>query len=173
MSDRAPAPDLGILPAMGLDALYRAHATSLLRLAIAVTGDRSLAEEVVQDAFVAFARQARPPQSGAELAYLRRTVLNLVNGRFRRLAIVRRQPQSRPVDLPAAELSVDRRHTQQQVADAVRALPRRQRDCMVLRCYAEATDTEIAAALDISVGSVKTHLHRARATLATTLKDLR
>ncbi|MCC5952811.1 MAG: sigma-70 family RNA polymerase sigma factor [Acidimicrobiia bacterium] len=173
MSDRSPIRDLGIVPSTGLDALYRAHATSLLRMAVALTGDRALAEEVVQDAFVTFARQARPPQPGAELAYLRRSVINGLHGRFRRLAILRRQPKTRPVDLPSAELSADRRHTQQQVADAVRALPRRQRDCMVLRCYAEATDTEIAAALDISVGSVKTHLHRARASLAITLKDLR
>ena len=156
-----------------LEALFRAHATSLLRLAVALTGDRGLAEELVQDAFVALARQPAPPRPGTELAYLRRTVVNRSHGHHRHLAVVRRHPDERPGVDPSAETDVARRHLQQRVADAVRALPARQRDCMVLRCYAEATDAEIAATLQISVGSVKTHLHRARTTLAPLLEDLR
>ena len=66
-----------------------------------------------------------------------------------------------------------RRDDQRQVADAVRALPDRQRDCIVLRFYADLTDAEIAETLGISAGSVKTHLHRARATLADRLEALR
>ena len=153
--------------------LFRANATPLLRLAIALTGDRGVAEEIVQEAFVALLRQRRPPEIGTEQAYLRRTVVNLSHDRHRRLAVVRRQPAPVPTTEPAAETGAERRHTQGRVVEAVRALPDRQRDCMVLRCYAEATDNEIAQALDISAGSVKTHLHRARATLATELKDLR
>ncbi len=127
----------------------------------------------MQDAFVAFARQPRPPRPGAELAYLRRSVVNLSRGRHRHLIVVRRHP-SRP-DAPAlaAEDEAARRHVQSRVADAIHSLPDRQRECMVLRCYGEATDTEITDALGISVGSVKTHLHRARAALATVLEDLR
>jgi RNA polymerase sigma factor (sigma-70 family) len=156
-----------------LEALFRAHATPLLRLAVALTGDPGVAEELVQDAFVALARQARPPRAGAELAYLRRTVVNLSHGRHRHLAVVRRSPEQTLPSIPAAETGAARRDVQRRVADAVRALPARQRDCMVLRCYAEATDVEIADALGISAGSVKTHLHRARATLARLLEDLR
>lgn len=167
MTDRGPAAD----PA--LDALFRAHATPLLRLATVLTGDRGAAEELVQDAFVAFARQARRPRAGTELAYLRRTVLNLSHGRHRRLAVVRRHPQAPPADAPSADAAAEQRHVQRRVADAVRSLPDRQRDCMVLRCYADATDTEIAEALGIAAGTVKTHLHRARAALAALLEDLR
>lgn len=156
-----------------LESLFRAHATALLRLATLLTGDRHVAEELVQDAFVAFARQAKSPQSGTELAYLRRTVLNLSHGRHRRLALARRHADAERAYSPAAEVDAERRQLQHWVANAVRSLPERQRECIILRCYSEATDSEIAAALNISVGSVKTHLHRARATLAEDLKELR
>ncbi len=156
-----------------LDGLFRAHATQLLRLAVVLTGDKSLAEELVQDAFVRLARSGSPPGRGAELAYLRRTVVNLSHGHHRRLAVVRRHPNEVPTHAEAAETGAVRRDSQRRVAAAVRALPHRQRDCMVLRCYADATDTEIAAVLGISAGTVKTHLHRARAALAEQLGSLR
>ncbi len=156
-----------------LEALFRAHATQLLRLATGLTGDRGVGEELVQDAFLAFARQPRPPQPGAEVAYLRRIVMNLSHGRNRHLGVVFRHPNDPPGSSPAAETGAARRHVQARVAEAVRALPDRQRECMVLRCYAEATDREIADALGITPGSVKTHLHRARLALATVLEDLR
>ena len=59
------------------------------------------------------------------------------------------------------------------MAAAVRTLPPRQRDCIVLRFYADLSDAEIADTLGISAGSVKTHLHRARAALADRLEALR
>jgi RNA polymerase sigma factor (sigma-70 family) len=156
-----------------LEGAFRAHATGLLRLAAALTGSADVAEELVQDAFVAVGRQERPPSPGAELAYLRRTVITLSHGRFRRIAVVRRHPDPPPSTAPTAESSAERRDVQRRVAAAIRALPDRQRECIVLRCYVEATDREIAEALGISPGSVKTHLHRARTTLATRLEDLR
>lgn len=156
-----------------LDVLFRVHATALVRLATVLTRDRDVADELVQDAFVALARQAKRPQAGTELAYLRRTVINLSHGRHRRLAVARRYVGEQPIDFPAADVGVERRAVQQRVADAVRALPDRQRDCMVLRCYCDATDQEIAATLQVSVGTVKTHMHRARATLARELEELR
>lgn len=159
--------------APALDMLFRSHATSLLRLAAFLTGDRGAAEELVQDAFVAYARQPRPPRPGAELAYLRRAVVNLSRGRHRHLIVVRRHPSRPEAPVPAAEDEAARRHVQSRVADAIHLLSDRQRECMVLRCYSEATDTEIADALGISVGSVKSHLHRARVSLATVLEDLR
>jgi RNA polymerase sigma-70 factor (ECF subfamily) len=156
-----------------LDGLFRAHATPLLRLAVVLTGDRPLAEELVQEAFVRLHRSGARPASGAELAYLRRTVVNLSHGHHRRLRIVRSHASEPLPTQPAAELDAIRQDGQRQVADAVRALPRRQRDCVVLRYYAELTDTEIAEALGISPGSVKTHLHRARTALADALEPLR
>jgi RNA polymerase sigma-70 factor (ECF subfamily) len=156
-----------------LDALFREHATPLLRLAIVLTGDRPLAEELVQEAFVRLHRSGSIPIAGTELAYLRRAVINLSHGHHRHLRVVRRQPDPEVAVIAAAEVDAVRRDGQRQVAAAVRALPSRQRDCIVLRFYADLTDTEIADTLGISAGSVKTHLHRARAALADRLEALR
>lgn len=156
-----------------LDGLFREHATPLLKLAIVLVGDHGLAEELVQEAFVRWSRVARRPAAGAERAYLRRTVINLSHGHHRHLRVVRGQPTGPPGYGTAAEVDAVRRDGQRQVAAAVRALPQRQRDCTVLRFYLDLTDTEIADTLGISPGSVKTHLHRARAALAETLEGLR
>lgn len=156
-----------------LDGLFRAHATPLLRLAVVLVGDHGLAEELVQEAFVRLHRAGRPPAVGAERAYLRRTVINLSHGHHRHLRVVRRRPTDPAPHGAAAEADAVRRDGQRQVAAAVRALPHRQRDCTVLRFYLDLSDAEIAETLGISVGSVKTHLHRARAALAETLEALR
>ena len=157
-----------------LGALFRAHHDHLVRLAMVCSGDSTVADDVAQEAFVRLGRVRRWPEPGTELAYLRRTVVNLVHGHHRKLA-TRRAPRLRvvatePVD-PATHAS--QRDVHRQVAEAVRALPRRQRDCVALHYYAGLTDAEVAATLDIGVGSVKTHLHRARATLADALEALR
>jgi RNA polymerase sigma-70 factor (ECF subfamily) len=143
-----------------------------LKLAVVLTGDRHLAEDLVQEAFVRL-RSGRGPAPGAELAYLRRTVINLSHGHHRHLGVVRRRTVEPAPDARAAEVDAVRRDGQRQVADAVRSLPDRQRDCIVLRFYAELSDREIAEALGIRPGSVKTHLHRARAALAQHLEALR
>jgi RNA polymerase sigma-70 factor (ECF subfamily) len=156
-----------------LDRLFRDHATALLRLAVVLTGDRALAEELVQEAFARLQRSGAVPLPGTELAYLRRTVINLSHGHHRHLRVVRRRSVEPSPDTAAAEVDAVRRDGQRQVVAAVRALPGRQRDCIVLRFYAELSDGEIAEALGISAGSVKTHLHRARTALADTLEALR
>src|SRR5690606_31936428 len=156
-----------------LDGLFRAHATPLLRLAVVLTGDQRLAEDLVQDAFVRLHRAGARPATGSELAYLRRTVVNLSHGHHRRLRVARSHPPDPPRVEVAAEVDAVRHDGQRRVLAAVRALPRRQRDCVVLHYSADLTDAEIADALGITAGSVKTHLHRARAALAHVLEPLR
>lgn len=156
-----------------LDELFREHATPLLKLAVVLVGDHGLAEELVQEAFVRLHRASRRPAPGAERAYLRRTVINLSHGHHRHLRVVRNRPTEASGHGAAAEVDAVRRDGQRQVAAAVRALPQRQRDCTVLRFYLDLTDREIADTLGISPGSVKTHLHRARAALTETLEGLR
>jgi RNA polymerase sigma-70 factor (sigma-E family) len=155
-----------------LERLFRAHATALLRLALVLTGDRALAEDLVQEAFVR-RHWAGLAAADHELAYLRSTVINLSHSHHRHLRVVRRTPTTPPLDAAPADAELGGREDQRRIVAAVRALPTRQRDCVVLRYYADLTDTEIADALGISAGSVKTHLHRARATLADRLEDLR
>jgi RNA polymerase sigma factor (sigma-70 family) len=57
------------------------------------------------------------------------------------------------------------------VLDALRRLPERQREVLVLRYYGDLTEAEIADALKISRGAVKSHASRGMAALRTTLED--
>src|SRR5437764_6306673 len=73
-----------------LGELYRRHAPDAARLAYLITGDRALAEDLVQDAFVRMVgrfQDLRNPDAFA--AYLRRTVVNLSHSHFRRLRVER------------------------------------------------------------------------------------
>jgi len=157
-----------------LEGLFRQHYAGLLRLARVLTGDDELAEDLAQEAFVRLNARAAWPQPGAELAYLRRTVVNLSHDHFRRRGVVLRHSRGARDDLgdvtsPAAL----ERAEQHRVASAVRRLPARQRDCVVLRYYAGCSDSEVAALLDIGIGSVKSNIARARSRLARELRDLR
>jgi RNA polymerase sigma factor (sigma-70 family) len=159
--------------ARDLEALYRDHHVALSRLAMVLVGDPGLADDLAQEAFVRLGRSWRWPAPGAELAYLRRIVINLAHGHHRKLAVARRHDRADDrVGADAAD-AVEHDERRREVLAAVRALPDRQRDCTVLRFYAELSDAEIAATLGISAGSVKTHLHRARSALAARLGDLR
>lgn len=158
---------------VALRTLYEEHAPALYRLAVALVGDAAQAEDLVHDAFLRLHRVAQPPAAGAERAYLRRTVVNLAHDQHRRQAMARRRIAPAPYDQPSAEALATDAERDGVVAAAVAALPARQRDCVVLHYFAELSDSEIAAVLGISVGSVKTHLHRARAALARRLEDLR
>lgn len=151
-----------------LSALHRDHYRSLVRLACVLLDELGSGEEVVQEAFVRVYRSWG--QVDQPLTYLRATVMNLSRSRMRRRLVARRRVE--PVVRPAmsAEDHVVLLSDQQEVLDAVRALPRRQRECLVLRYYLELSEAEIAATLGISNGSVKSHSHRGLKALATRLE---
>jgi RNA polymerase sigma-70 factor (sigma-E family) len=159
-----------------IEQLYAAHWRQLVRLSVLLVRDTGTAEEVVQDAFVAVhARWSRLGEPDRALAYLRQTVVNRSRSALRHRAVVARHAARQtdpdavpPADLPA--LAADRRAA---VLDAMRALPQRQREVLALRYYLELSETEIADALGISRGAVKSHASRGSATLRTLLeKDL-
>jgi RNA polymerase sigma-70 factor (sigma-E family) len=157
------------------EVLFHRHYRSLLGTARLLVDDPGAAEEVVQDAFVALHRHwptMRDP--AAALGYLRTSVLNGARGRLRRRRTAQRHLTAMVgTDAEGAE-DVAVRHTEQRaVAEALRRLPRRQRECLVLRYYANLSEAEIAAALGISAGSVKTHAHRALSALEHDLEAIR
>jgi RNA polymerase sigma-70 factor (sigma-E family) len=156
-----------------LRALYEAHSVGLFRLAVALTGDRTEADDIVQDAFVRLHRTPRPPAPEQTLAYLRRTVTNLVFDRHRRTVAARRLRPERTLTAPSAESGAVDADRSDRIAAAITDLPDRQRECVALHYFAGLTEAEVASTLGISVGSVKTHLHRARTTLAPRLEALR
>ena len=145
--------------------LFAEHADRLLGLACLLLRDRSEAEDVVQEAFLRLQRHAASVQAGREAAYLRTIVLNLARSRLRRrrLALWRRPPAA--VAGSGPDEVVELRDEQRRIVAALRQLPGRQRDCLVLRYYGDLADAEIAEALGVKVTSVRTHLRRGRAAL--------
>ena len=149
-----------------LAALYREHARPLVRLAVLLVDDVGIAEEIVQDAFVlVHRRMGRLDQVERPVAYLRTTVVNLSRSRLRRRLVARRHPGLVERDAPAADERVGLSDDQLAVIAALHRLPRRQREVLVLRYWAELSEGEIASTLGISNGSVKTHAHRGMAAL--------
>ena len=152
-----------------LEWLYREHYRSLVRLAAILVDDVATCEELVQDAFVAVLRR-----SGGWLddekapAYLRSAVLNGARSHLRKQRVRRRWLRS--VEPPGAVDAVDA--ASGEVLDALRALPERQRDVLALRYYLDLSEAEIAAALGIATGTVKTHAHRGLAALASRLEGV-
>lgn len=143
-----------------LRTLFDAHYQPLVRTATALLGDRAEAEEAVQEAFVRVdGRLATIPAEG-HLPYLRRAVLNQARSDLRRRRAAKRQSVPQRVTADGPEDAAVHADEQRRVLAALDGLPTRQRECLVLRFYAELSDAEIAAALDISPNSVKTHVRR-------------
>lgn len=149
-----------------VEAMFVEHGRSLVRLAGLFVDDRAAAEDLVQEAFIRLSRsldRIRDPDRAA--AYLRSIVLNLARDHNRRgLVSLRHRPPAQP-DVRTAEETVELEDEQRHVVEALRALPRRQRDVLVLRYYLELSPPEIAETLGLSVNSVKTHQRRGMAAM--------
>ena len=147
-----------------LEALYLCHGPEALRLAYLLTGDRELAEDLAQEAFVRVARRLTGLRNADSVRwYLRRTVVNLVNSHLRRQRVERAYMPA--LASSVAGLSATDVVTKQVVRDAIAQLSARQRAVVVLRYYQDLTDQQIASVLGCPVGTVKSALHRAAAIL--------
>jgi RNA polymerase sigma factor (sigma-70 family) len=159
--------------------LFRAEGGSLVRLARLFVDDRDAAEDLVQEAFLRFARHAGDLRSiDRAPAYLRSIVLNLARDHNRRglVSLRHHAAAGREIDVagdPSGDhvdrVARDADHVR--VIDAVRRLPVRQRDCITLRYFEELPIDQIAATLGVSVNSVKTHLRRGMEHLARALVE--
>lgn len=140
--------------------IYAAHHAEALRLAYLLTGDAHRAEDVVSDAFIKVFRRWDDTAISQPRAYIRRAVINEANSRFRRLAIERREAAKQTGDGRGSLSADDQVANQDQVFAALRRMPERQRTALVLRFYSDLPEREIAAAMDVSVGTVKSSLSR-------------
>src|SRR5205823_3398142 len=135
------------------------------RLAYLLTGDRALAEDLVQDAFVKLAgRLVHLRDPGAFDGYLRRTVVNLTNSSFRRKRLERaylRRAASERAPLADAPV-VDRR---EELWERLQRLPVRQRTAIVLRIYEDLSEQRVAEILGCRPGTVRSLLSRGLAEL--------
>jgi RNA polymerase sigma factor (sigma-70 family) len=175
--------------AASVTALYAEHALGLVRLAVVVTGDRAAAEDIVQDAFLGlYRRWDRVPDMTAPLAYLRVSVLNGCRTALRRRSRLGLWPGAGfggeldevtsaagfgtpPGLAESAEARVLLGEEQRTVAAALRKLPRRQREAVVLRYYLDLSIEETAQVMGISLGTVKSATHRALAAVGRTLRE--
>jgi RNA polymerase sigma-70 factor (sigma-E family) len=150
--------------------LYAAHYSRLVRLAVLLLRDQGLAEDVVQDSFVAVHQKWRRIDQGSAPAYLARTVVNRSRSALRhRTVVARHRPEPLP-DAAGADMSVLASERRSAVIDALADLPTRQREVLVMRYYLDYSEKEIANALGISQGAVKSHASRGAAALRTTLE---
>jgi len=144
-------------------ALYQRHALSLARLALLMLGDSGAAEDVAQDAFLGLYRRwdsLADPSAAQAYAYLRTSVLNGCRTAMRRRSRREVPPDGRPAE--SAEAAV---------LAAIRRLPARQREALVLRYYLDMTESQAADVMRVSRGTVKSATSRAVAAVARMLRE--
>ena len=147
-------------------ALYRTQYKQLVRLAAFIVGDPGTAEDVVQDAFVAMhGAWRRLRDTDNALFYLRRSVVNRSRSVLRHRAVVDKHAPKPAPDAPSAEHEVMNLLERSAVVAALRTLPARQREALVLRYYADLSEAQIASAMGISRGAVKSHASLGRSAL--------
>ena len=105
-------------------------------------------------------------------AYLRQAVVNRSRSVLRHRTVVDKYPQQAPPDMPSAEHGALALLERRAVVTALRDLPERQREAIVLRYYADLSEAEIAGAMGISRGAVKSHTARGMAALRAALKPM-
>lgn len=152
--------------------LHARHYVPLVRLAVALIDHRESAEEVVQDAFLATLRRwphLRDPS--AAQAYLRRAVVNGSRDRLRARRVRRAATAPQAAHVPSPEDEVLMLEEHRALIEALRTLPRRQREVLVLRYFSDLTERETADAVGISIGGVKSSAHRGIAALRHLLGD--
>jgi RNA polymerase sigma-70 factor (sigma-E family) len=152
-------------------ALYEAHALGLARLALVMLGDAPAAEDVVQDAFLGlYRRWDSLTNASAAVGYLRVSVLNGCRTAQRRRT--RRGPLA--FGAPAqesAEATVLLGEEHRAVLAAIRRLPARQREAVVLRYYLDMTEDQAADAMGVTRGTVKSATSRGVTALGRMLRE--
>jgi RNA polymerase sigma-70 factor (sigma-E family) len=176
-ADACPVPFRPMPAELGRDAdptvaeLYVRHYRALVRLAVLLVRDVPTAEHVVHDSFAA-ARDGgdrlRDPENA--LAYLRQAVVNRSRWVLRHRTVIDRNLSQVPPDVPSGEHAPLAQLERSAVVAALRDLPVRQREAIVLRYYADLSEAEIAAAMGISRGAVKSHTARGMAALRAALE---
>lgn len=164
----APGTDDARPRPVSFDDFYRQEYRQVLGLAYVLTGNLSLAEDTTQDAFTAAYRQwASIGGYDSPAAWVRRVTCN------RAASVVRRRVREAKAVVRLASRTPT--HIELDEGDAefwrsVRALPPRQAQAVALFYLEDYSVRDIAAVLDCSEGTVKTHLSRARSAVARRLR---
>jgi RNA polymerase sigma-70 factor (sigma-E family) len=151
-----------------LAAMYGDHYRCLIGLALLLVQDLSTAQDVVQDSFVAMHTAWRRQRDSDEaLAYLHRSVVNRSRSAPRHGAVI--EPNASPPGpgIPGTEPGALTSPEHATVVGALRSLPARQREALVLRYYGDLPEAQVAAAMGVSQAAVRRHLARATAAVQT------
>jgi RNA polymerase sigma-70 factor (sigma-E family) len=152
-------------------AMYSTHYRHLVRLAALLVRDVATAEEVVQDSFIAMhGAWRRLRDNDKALSYLRQSVVNRSRSVMRHRVVVDRNAPKPAPNMPSAEQGALSLVERRAVVTALRSLPPRQREALVLRYYGDLSEAQIATTMGISRGAVKSHTARAIASLRTVLE---
>jgi RNA polymerase sigma factor (sigma-70 family) len=171
-SRRSSAPPQAQPPDDFVDRLYRAHAVTLIRIALMLLGDQPTAEDVVQDAFLGLQRGLpRLREPAKALPYLRTSVVNGCRTVQRSRSRLRRRPVEDQPPVWSAEAAAIASEDRRAVLEAVASLPERAREVLAFRYYLDLPDGEIAEALGISRSTVSSTASRALVTLARKLEE--
>jgi RNA polymerase sigma-70 factor (sigma-E family) len=148
-----------------ITALYQTHALGLTRLAHVMLGDKASAEDVVQEAFCGLYRNwARLADPASALPYLRTSVFNGCRSAIRRRKLRAAKALYEPAAASAESVALTSEEHRSVLA-ALRNLPARQREVLILRFYLCTADEEIAQVMGISPSTVRSTSHRALAAL--------
>ena len=157
---------------LSYEQLFHAHFRAMVRLAAMLGADDP--EDVAQEAFVRLHGRNRPLRdSHAAVGYLRTTVVNLTRSRQRHLSVVRRHPENAPPDVASAEHDAVRREAGRDLVAAIGRLSARHREALVLRYWLDLSEAEMADAMGISRGTVKSHVSRGLDALAVLMEEHR
>ncbi len=157
-------------------ALYQAHALGLIRFAYLMLGERQAAEDVVQEAFAGlYRRWEKLSDPGKALPYVRSSVLNGCRSQLRRHgrapAVAAAGLADAALPVVSAESAVLSAEQRRSVLRALRQLPPRQREVLVLRFYLDLSEPEIAAEMGIGPSTVRSTAHRALGALGRMLEE--
>jgi RNA polymerase sigma-70 factor (sigma-E family) len=155
-------------------AMYTTEYRSLVRMAAVLVGDVCTAEEVVQECFIAmYGAWRRLRDADKAVNYLRRSVVNRSRSVLRRRMVAERHVPKHEPDMPSAEQGAITQLERTAVIVALRSLSARQREAVMLRYYLDLSEDEVASAMNISRGAVKSHTARAKASLRSVLEPER
>jgi RNA polymerase sigma-70 factor (sigma-E family) len=148
---------------------YRAESAGVARLAYLLTGDRDLAEDLMQEAFLRVGSRLRHVSPETFGPYVRRAVVNLARSHFRRAAVRRKHASAIESEQHRRQEATDARGTDAETRDELwrmlQQLPERQREAIVCRFYLDLSEAQTADALGISTGTVKSSTSRGLAAL--------
>jgi RNA polymerase sigma-70 factor (sigma-E family) len=169
-SGAPPGEDAALRARQAVTALYQAHALGLTRLAVVMLSDRAAAEDVVQEAFCGlYRRWNQLSDTDKALSYVRSSVINGCRSALRKRRLPRGLRWEPAGESPESAVLISEEH--QEVLAAMRRLPARQREAVVLRFYLDLGEEEIAASMRVTRGTVKSTTSRALAALGKMLGE--